>query len=133
MKKWFKSIENSQNGSTFPMEKVLEELTFDDNGLIPVIAQDAESNEILMFAWMNADALRKTLESGAMTYWSRSRGQLWTKGESSGHVQNLVSMSTDCDGDVILAKVTQSGGACHTNRRSCFYIQFGEDDATISE
>lgn len=96
-------------------------LKYDVNGLIPAIAQDAKTGEVLMMAWMNADALAVTLESGQVTYWSRSRAELWRKGATSGHVQTLVSLAIDCDRDCILMKVNQIGAACHTNRRSCFY------------
>lgn len=96
-------------------------LTFDANGLIPVIAQDADSREILMMAWMNAESLAQTLQSGRVTYWSRSRQSLWVKGETSGHVQDLVDLRIDCDRDCLLVLVRQTGPACHTNRRSCFY------------
>lgn len=131
MKKWFKNIESEADGSQFPLEKVLSELNYDANGLIPVIAQDSDSNEVLMFAWMNAEALSETIATGRMCYWSRSRQQLWRKGETSGHQQQLSSLSTDCDGDVLLAKIHQHGAACHTNRRSCFYLNFGENHVTI--
>ncbi len=96
-------------------------LTYDANGLIPCIAQDHASGEVLMMAWMSAESLARTLETGAMTYWSRSRAAFWAKGESSGHVQRLVELRVDCDRDCLLALVTQEGPACHTNRRSCFY------------
>ena len=96
-------------------------LKFDSQGLIPCIAQDEANGEILMFAWMNAAAVAKTLESGRVTYWSRSRQSFWVKGESSGHVQELVELRIDCDRDCLLAVVRQTGPACHTNRRSCFY------------
>jgi phosphoribosyl-AMP cyclohydrolase len=99
-----------------------ETLRFDANGLIPAIAQDAASGEVLMMAWMSADAIRRTLETGRVTYWSRSRAALWVKGESSGHVQELVEMRIDCDRDCLLVLVNQHGPACHTNRRSCFFI-----------
>ena len=98
-----------------------KQLTYDANGLIPCIAQDHVSGEVLMMAWMNAESLARTLETGAMTYWSRSRQAFWAKGESSGHVQRLVELRVDCDRDCLLALVTQVGPACHTNRRSCFY------------
>lgn len=98
-----------------------ETLKYDDRGLVPAIAQDAASGEVLMMAWMNADAVRRTLESGRVTYWSRSRQCFWVKGETSGHVQKLVEMRIDCDRDCVLVLVEQSGPACHTNRRSCFY------------
>lgn len=96
-------------------------LKFNDAGLIPAIAQDAGSGEVLMLAWMNAEAVARTLASGRVTYWSRSRQDFWVKGETSGHVQKLVEFRFDCDRDCILVRVEQSGPACHTNRRSCFY------------
>ncbi len=96
-------------------------LKYDASGLIPVIAQDHASGDVLMMAWMNADSLARTLESGQMTYWSRSRQAFWAKGESSGHTQRLVELRVDCDRDCLLALVEQIGPACHTNRRSCFY------------
>lgn len=96
-------------------------LKYDASGLIPAIAQDHRSGEVLMLAWMNADSVRKTLEDHRVTYWSRSRQAFWTKGESSGHVQRLVEMRLDCDRDCLLLLVEQTGPACHTNRRSCFY------------
>ena len=96
-------------------------LTYDDRGLLPVIAQDHASLEILMLAWMNAEAVQRTLDSGRVTYWSRSRQSFWIKGETSGHVQKLVEMRYDCDQDCILVLVDQTGPACHTGRRSSFY------------
>ncbi|MFY0679996.1 MAG: phosphoribosyl-AMP cyclohydrolase [Thalassovita sp.] len=96
-------------------------LTYDAKGLIPAIAQDAQSGEVLMMAWMNADSVAKTLATGKVTYWSRSRQAFWIKGESSGHVQELVDFRFDCDQDCLLVLVNQTGPACHTNRRSCFY------------
>ncbi|MDH2326219.1 phosphoribosyl-AMP cyclohydrolase [Cereibacter sp. SYSU M97828] len=106
-----------------------DSLKYDPNGLIPVIAQDHSSGEVLMMAWMNADAVAKTLETGRMTYWSRSRQAFWAKGETSGHVQTLVEMRVDCDRDCLLTLVEQVGPACHTNRRSCFFtaIQSGAE------
>lgn len=96
-------------------------LKFDANGLIPAIAQDHLNGEVLMMAWMNRQSLEKTLESGQVTYWSRSRQAYWAKGETSGHVQKLVELRIDCDRDCLLLIVDQTGPACHTNRRSCFY------------
>ena len=104
-------------------------LTYDAAGLIPCIAQDVASGEVLMFAWMNAEAVAQTLASGRVTYWSRSRQAFWIKGETSGHVQRLVELRVDCDRDCLLALVSQEGPACHTNRRSCFYtaLRGGEE------
>lgn len=96
-------------------------LVYNDAGLIPVIAQDASSGDVLMMAWMNAEAVRKTLETGQVTYWSRSRQVFWVKGETSGHRQALVDFRIDCDRDCVLVTVKQIGPACHTGRRSCFY------------
>lgn len=96
-------------------------LTFDSKGLIPTIAQDADTRDVLMMAWMNAAAIQKTLETGKVTYWSRSRQAFWIKGETSGHTQELVDFRYDCDTDCLLVLVRQIGPACHTNRRSCFY------------
>jgi phosphoribosyl-AMP cyclohydrolase len=102
-------------------ETIVEEIKFDENGLVPAIAQQHDSGEMLMMAWMNADSLRETLETGQVCYWSRSRQSLWRKGETSGQVQELKEMQIDCDGDTLLLKVDQLGVACHTGRRSCFY------------
>lgn len=104
-------------------------LVYNNAGLIPAIAQDAESGEVLMMAWMNADAVARTLATGKVTYWSRSRQAFWIKGESSGHVQQLVDFRLDCDRDCLLVTVNQTGPACHTNRRSCFYtaVRDGEE------
>ncbi len=104
-------------------------LVYDSRGLIPAIAQDHASGEVLMMAWMNAEAVARTLETGRVTYWSRSRSSFWVKGESSGHVQRLVEMRVDCDRDCLLVTVDQTGPACHTNRRSCFFtaIRGGEE------
>ena len=104
-------------------------LVYDSRGLIPAIAQDAASGQVLMMAWMNAEAVARTLETGRVTYWSRSRAAFWVKGESSGHIQRLMEMRVDCDRDCLLVMVGQVGPACHTNRRSCFYtaIRGGEE------
>ncbi len=96
-------------------------LTYDANGLIPVVAQDHASGEVLMLAWMNADAVAQTIATGRVTYWSRSRAAFWVKGETSGHTQRLVELRIDCDRDALLVRVEQVGPACHTNRVSCFY------------
>ncbi len=100
----------------------LNEVKWDAQGLVPVIAQDAASGEVLMFAWMNREALERTAAAGEAVYWSRSRRKLWHKGEESGHTQKVREMRIDCDNDVILLKIEQTGGiACHTGRRSCFF------------
>ena len=102
--------------------KWLNEVKWDEQGLVPVIAQDAATGEVLMFAWMNREALEKTAATGQAIYWSRSRRKLWHKGEESGHFQKVLEIRTDCDNDVVLLKIEQVGGiACHTGRRSCFF------------
>ncbi|MGB0902158.1 phosphoribosyl-AMP cyclohydrolase [Halocynthiibacter sp.] len=106
----------------------VKKLRFNDQGLLPVIAQDHNSLEVLMLAWMNAEAVQRTVDSGKVTYWSRSRQSFWVKGESSGNTQNLVDLRFDCDQDCILVLVEQNGPACHTNRRSCFYTAVREGD-----
>lgn len=103
-------------------------LSYNAAGLIPAIAQDETSGEVLMMAWMNQEAIRKTLQSGRVTYWSRSRQTFWIKGESSGHTQTLIDLRVDCDRDCLLIIVRQIGPACHTNRRSCFYTAIRETD-----
>lgn len=108
-----------------------ETLTFDSNGLIPCIAQAEGTGEVLMMAWMNAKAVAQTLESGRVTYWSRSRQAFWIKGETSGHTQELVDLRVDCDRDCLLAVVRQSGPACHTNRRSCFYTSVTDGEVEL--
>ena len=99
----------------------LADVRFNEDGLIPVIAQDWRTREVLMHAWMNAEALACTLAEGRMCYWSRSRGQLWRKGDTSGHIQVLKTLYLDCDGDTLLALVEQTGPACHTGEKSCFF------------
>ncbi len=102
----------------------LDEVAWDAQGLVPAIAQDAASGEVLMFAWMNREALSLTAETGHAVYWSRSRGRLWHKGEESGHTQKVLELRVDCDKDVVLLKIEQIGGiACHTGRRSCFFTR----------
>ncbi len=105
-----------------PAQPWIASLKWDENGLIPAIAQDATSGRVLMFAWMNRESLEESLRSGNAVYWSRSRQRLWRKGEESGHFQKLLALRTDCDSDVLLLAVEQVGGiACHTGRESCFY------------
>lgn len=105
------------------IDSVLEQLHFNEQGLIPAIAQDAESMEILMMAWQNKDAIRATLKEQMGVYYSRSRQSLWRKGDTSGHIQKLVAFRFDCDKDCVMMLVKQTGCACHTNRRTCFYHQ----------
>ncbi len=116
-----KISEGFRPGEGLPLQQALEELRYNSDGLIPAIAQQHDSGEVLMMAWMNRQALQETLDTGRVCYWSRSRRKLWRKGESSGQVQQLREMRFDCDGDTILLLVEQTGPACHTGRRSCFY------------
>lgn len=104
-------------------------LIFDANGLVPCIVQEDGTGEVLMMAWMSAEAVERTLDTGRMTYWSRSRQAFWVKGETSGHTQEVVDLRVDCDRDCLLAVVRQVGAACHTNRKSCFYtsVRSGEE------
>lgn len=123
-KSYFKSIENSPKDSQFDALTIINNLSFNEAGLIPVITQDAHSKTVLMMAWMNITALRHSLETGLMTYWSRSRNTLWKKGESSGNLQSIREFKVDCDGDTLLFFVEQTGPACHTGREHCFYFSF---------
>jgi phosphoribosyl-AMP cyclohydrolase len=108
-------------------KKWLNEVKWDEQGLVPAIAQDAATGQVLMFAFMNREALEKTAQLGEAVYWSRSRRKLWHKGEESGHTQKVIEIRTDCDNDVILLKIEQTGGiACHTGRRSCFFNKLAE-------
>ena len=114
--------------------KILDSVKFTEDGLIPAIAQDAATGEILMMAWMNREALRITVETKRATYWSRSRSKLWIKGEESGNIQEVHSMSIDCDADVILLKIRQVGdAACHTGHRSCFYREVENNGEVLRE
>ena len=117
------SLEGAPTGTEVALEAVLDALRFDTEGLVPAIAQHADTGEVLMFAWMNRAALLETLQSGQVCYFSRSRGSLWRKGEQSGNVQQLRELRFDCDGDVVLMKIDPTGPACHTGRASCFYLK----------
>ena len=128
----YKSLEKNPKGSTIPSKEAIEALKFNADGLIPAIAQQHDTGEVLMMAWMNKLSIEETLKTNQVCYWSRSRQTYWRKGESSGHVQKLVSMHADCDGDTLLLQVNQLGPACHTNRRNCFYIEIDPDQATIT-
>ncbi len=104
------------------MEPVaLEEVRFDDRGLVPAVVQDVDDGEVLMMAWMNRASLERTLKEGRTVFWSRSRQELWRKGDTSGHVQHVEEVRLDCDGDVLLVRVHQVGAACHTGERTCFF------------
>ena len=120
---------SSQSESPLPVFDPAS-LTYTPDGLIPVIAQDHLTDEVLMMAWMNAEAVARTLASGKVTYWSRSRQAFWEKGATSGHVQRLVELRIDCDRDCLLARVEQTGPACHTGRRSCFYTAIRDNTET---
>jgi len=114
------------------LKNAVDHLSFNEKGLIAVITQDANTKDVLMQAWMNKVAIYKTIRTGKMTYWSRSRNQYWVKGETSGHFQKLTSMRFDCDGDAILCLVEQTGAACHTGRKDCFYFEVNpEKDSVI--
>ena len=108
------------------MEVSLSEIKYDTNGLVPVIVQDVDTNEVLMLAYMNAESLRLTMETGETVFWSRSRGELWHKGATSGNIQRVVEIRVDCDADTLLARVQPAGPACHTGERSCFYREMGK-------
>jgi len=126
-KKRFKALEAIPENSRINARTIFDNLSYNDNGLIPVITQDQQSKQVLMMAWMNKASLNYSLNNGVMTYWSRSRNSLWKKGESSGHWQHIVSMQVDCDGDALLFRVNQVGAACHTGRRHCFYFSLDAD------
>ena len=116
---------NAQNAN------IADKLKFNESGLIPAIAQQHDSGEVLMMAWMNRDAVIETLETGRVCYYSRSRGKLWRKGESSGQVQKLIDFRYDCDQDTVLIQVDQLGVACHTGRRSCFYFAARDGEEVV--
>jgi phosphoribosyl-AMP cyclohydrolase len=118
----WKEAEKLGVGESVSWDEALEHLSFNADGLLPAISQQHDSGEVLMMAWMNLEALQETLTTGRVCYWSRSRQKLWRKGESSGQVQQLKELRLDCDGDTILLLVDQTGPACHTGRRSCFYF-----------
>tara|TARA_B100001093_G_scaffold329037_1_gene314066 strand:+ start:344 stop:745 length:402 start_codon:yes stop_codon:yes gene_type:complete len=117
-----KELETSANGTTAELADVLDQLRFNEQGLIPAIAQDYDSGDVLMMAWMDQTAIQRSLSEGYAVYFSRSRQEYWRKGDTSGHLQQLVGMAFDCDGDTVLLRVRQTGAACHTDRRTCFYL-----------
>ncbi|WP_018872087.1 phosphoribosyl-AMP cyclohydrolase [Thioalkalivibrio sp. ALJ16] len=128
----FKQLEGEPLGERHPAPEVLARLKLNADGLIPAIAQQHDTGEVLMLAWMNREALDETLATGRVCYFSRSRQSLWRKGEQSGQVQRLHSLHIDCDGDTLLLKVDQTGPACHTGRRSCFYLQVEGTTVTVT-
>ncbi|MDQ7730164.1 phosphoribosyl-AMP cyclohydrolase [Halomonas sp. SpR8] len=129
----FKQLERATPQDSLPaVATLLAAVRFNDDGLIPAIAQQHDSKDVLMMAWMNREALEETLTTQRVCYYSRSRQKLWRKGESSGQQQQLVSAALDCDGDTLLLQVEQTGPACHTGRRSCFYIAVDDGKAAIT-
>jgi imidazole glycerol-phosphate synthase subunit HisF len=124
---WVRRADGGRGHPAAPAAGAAPVLRFDDRGLIPAVVQDATTDEVLMVAWMNADALARTLADRRTWFWSRSRRELWAKGETSGHVQRVVDVRADCDGDTLLVRVEQTGGACHTGARSCFFQTIEED------
>ena len=118
-------------GEKLNTNSVIDQLVFNAQGLIPAIAQQHDTGEVLMMAWMNKAALEETLSTGRVCYWSRSRQQFWRKGESSGNEQQVVKVIADCDGDTLLLMVNQSGPACHTNRTSCFFLDMALESTTV--
>ncbi len=129
----FKHNEQQAEGFSVPLGEALDNLVFNDAGLVPVITQQHDTGEVLMFAWMNREAIEETLASGQVCYYSRSRATLWRKGETSGHTQALKELRVDCDGDVLLARVDQTGAACHTGRRDCFFWKLDTNTARIDK
>ena len=113
--------------------RLIEQIKFDKNGLVPVIIQDFKTLEVLMVAYMNKESLETTLKTGRTCFWSRSRRKLWIKGETSGHIQKVKEILIDCDNDTLLIKVEQIGGACHMGYRTCFYRKYDKDDFIIVE
>lgn len=128
-----KDLEQAPSGTQLELPTFLDGIKFNDQGLVPAIAQDASSGSVLMLAWMNRQAIEQTLSSGQVVYFSRSRQALWRKGETSGNTQALQSMHFDCDADAILLQVEQLGPACHTNRENCFYLRVANDLVTVTK
>lgn len=127
----FKFLETANQGDKFDFEQIKTKLKFDENGLLPAIAQQFDTGEVLMLAYMNLAALEETLTTGRVCYWSRSRNNYWRKGEESGQIQLLKQARLDCDGDTLLLLVDQTGPACHSGRRSCFYNQIDKQNLEI--
>ncbi|WP_048306547.1 phosphoribosyl-AMP cyclohydrolase [Halomonas sp. PR-M31] len=127
----FKHLETAESGTRRSLSPLLDAVRWNADGLIPAIAQQHDSGEVLMLAWMSRQSLEETLHSGRVCYWSRSRCKLWRKGESSGQTQHLKSAYLDCDGDTLLLSVEQTGPACHTGRRSCFYVALDDEHGQV--
>ncbi len=128
----FDDLEKAPTGASRDLSAVLDGLSWNDAGLVPAIAQDAATGAVLMLAWMNREAIERTLAEGFACYWSRSRQSFWRKGETSGHLQRLRELRFDCDGDAVLLRVDQTGPACHTNRPSCFYLLADGDRVRVT-
>lgn len=131
MSELFKQLEKAPLGTRRPTAEILDAIAWNADGLVPAVAQQHDSGEVLMMAWMNRESLEETLASGRVCYWSRSRGKLWRKGETSGQEQQLRAAHLDCDGDTLLLRVDQTGPACHTGRRSCFYVALDAEGSEI--
>jgi len=129
--KFYKQLEPLSKGDTVSLDEAIGQLHFNEQGLIPVIAQQHDTGEVLMMAWMNKESIVESLSTGQVCYWSRSRQAFWRKGESSGNVQKLVEMRIDCDGDALLCEVDQTGPACHTNRTNCFYLRVDKEHLSV--
>ncbi|BAU57847.1 phosphoribosyl-AMP cyclohydrolase [Halorhodospira halochloris] len=125
--------ETAKTGESLPLQQTLDSLPFNNDGLLPAIAQQHDSGRVLMMAWMNREALQETIATGRVCYYSRSRAKLWRKGETSNQVQRLIDLRLDCDGDTILLLVDQQGPACHTGRESCFYNAIRGDSVEVIE
>ena len=131
MRDVFKSLESAARGTKNDLPQTLDALKYNTAGLVPAIAQDAKTGAVLMLAWMNRESIEATLASGRVTYFSRSRNELWRKGDTSGHIQTLKQMNIDCDGDTLLLQVDQTGAACHTHRKHCFYLEVDQSSQSI--
>lgn len=131
MSELFKRLESARGGARQPLKAVLDGMKFNGEGLVPAVAQQHDTRQVLMLAWMDRRAIEETLTTGHVCYWSRSRRTYWRKGESSGHVQRLVEMRLDCDGDTVLLLVDQQGPACHTHRAECFYHKVIGDEVEV--
>ena len=129
----FKALETAPEGTLAPLRETLDALAYNAQGLVPAIAVDAATGQVLMLAWMDRIAIERTLATGDVWYFSRSRQRHWRKGETSGHGQRLAALRFDCDGDALLLKVEQTGPACHTGRKSCFYLRAENGEVRIAE